>query len=302
MKLIVGLLAGFMFINSSYAEKLMTKEEYVEIWRNEAINQMKDFKIPASITIAQGIIESGSGNSILAKQGNNHFGIKCHDWKGEKMYMDDDAKGECFRVYSKATDSYNDHSTFLTTKTRYSKLFTYDIIDYKSWAYGLKEAGYATNPKYPDMLIELIEKLNLNQLDHEVGPAERLTPSILADVNSNSTSHSVQIHSNKVKFIIAKKGDTFYKIAQEFDMGLWQLYRYNDFELRKDMLVEGDIIYLQPKRRKSKTDEKIYKITSETTLRKVSQEKAIKLESLLEYNITLTSDETLKKGEIVYLK
>ncbi|MCR9172812.1 MAG: glucosaminidase domain-containing protein, partial [bacterium] len=135
------------------------------MWKETAIRQMMDHNIPASITLAQGILESGSGNSALATKGNNHFGIKCHGWTGKKMYVDDDAKGECFRVYKDASDSYEDHSTFLKTYSRYAFLFEYDVTDYKSWAKGLKKAGYATSPTYPEKLIKIIEELDLDQYD-----------------------------------------------------------------------------------------------------------------------------------------
>ncbi len=178
---------GLTISTTTYADTQLAKEEYVNTFRHVAIQQMIDNKIPASITIAQGILESASGNSPLAKKGNNHFGIKCHDWTGEKMYMDDDAAGECFRVYSNADESYMDHSKFLIGRNRYSKLFTFDIMDYKAWASGLKEAGYATNPKYPDMLIELIENLKLTDLDLMGSPSiNKESPLIAAEKTSTS--------------------------------------------------------------------------------------------------------------------
>ena len=134
--------------------KIYTQSEYVAEWSTVAVENMKTYKIPASITLAQGILESGNGNSELARVANNHFGIKCHDWTGEKMYMDDDASNECFRKYPTADESYRDHSLFLTGRTRYAKLFTFQQTDYKAWAQGLKDAGYATSPTYPSRLIE----------------------------------------------------------------------------------------------------------------------------------------------------
>ncbi|MBI1835758.1 MAG: glucosaminidase domain-containing protein [Flavobacteriia bacterium] len=298
----------FLVITSSVfpffgiAGKLISKEEYVELWKKVAVQQMIDYKIPASITMAQGILESGSGNSDLATKGNNHFGIKCSDWTGEKMYMDDDSKGECFRVYTTAADSYLDHSKFLTIKTRYSKLFDLSITDYKSWAQGLKDAGYATNPKYPEMLVDIIENLKLYQLDALNGVVTEKVPELLAENNTVSMTHVTLIHSNKVKYIVAKKGDTFYKIAKEFDMGLWQLYRYNDLGIKKDVLVEGDIIYLQPKRHHSKGKSHEYVVNKETTLRQISQEEAIKLESLMKLNSPLDADQKINKGQIITVR
>ena len=146
----------------------MTRNEYIDKYKDEAIYQMKKYKIPASITLAQGILESGDGNSELAKKSNNHFGIKCHsDWEGERVYHDDDKKDECFRKYNKVRDSYDDHSEFLL-RPRYAALFEYALTDYKSWAKGLKKAGYATNPNYAKHLIKIIEENELYKLDDEV--------------------------------------------------------------------------------------------------------------------------------------
>jgi flagellum-specific peptidoglycan hydrolase FlgJ len=148
-------------------EKVISRSEYITSWKLVAIEQMKLHGIPASITMAQGILESGNGNSKLAKEGKNHFGIKCHSWEGEKMYLDDDAKDECFRVYVDAKDSYLDHSDFLKKYKRYEFLFSYKSTDYKNWAKGLKDAGYATNPSYAESLIKLIEDEKLFELDKE---------------------------------------------------------------------------------------------------------------------------------------
>ena len=146
----------------------MTRNEYIDKYKDEAIYQMKKYKIPASITLAQGILESGDGNSELAKKSNNHFGIKCHsDWKGERVYHDDDKKDECFRKYNTVRDSYDDHSEFLL-RPRYAALFEYVLTDYKSWAKGLKKAGYATNPNYAKLLIKIIEENELHKLDNEI--------------------------------------------------------------------------------------------------------------------------------------
>ena len=146
----------------------MTRNEYIDKYKDEAIYQMKKYKIPASITLAQGILESSDGNGELAKKSNNHFGIKCHsDWEGERVYHDDDKKNECFRKYNKVRDSYDDHSEFLL-RPRYASLFEYALTDYKSWAKGLKKAGYATNPYYAKHLIKIIEENELNKLDDEL--------------------------------------------------------------------------------------------------------------------------------------
>jgi uncharacterized FlgJ-related protein len=283
-------------------EKQISKKEYVEQWRTTAVQQMIQFKIPASITMAQAILESGSGNSELARKGNNHFGIKCHEWEGEKMYMDDDSKGECFRVYNSADESYLDHSEFLKNKKRYANLFALEQTDYKSWAKGLKEAGYATNPKYPDLLIDIIEDLKLNELDQLGIQNNTNTPLIASNqsVSSVANTHQVMLHANKVKYIVAKKGDTFYKISKEFSLTLSQLYRYNDFDEKKDVLIEGDIIYIHPKRNRSKS--KSIVLSETMTVNQLSQKEAIAPEKILKHNNIDSPSSVLKKGEKIILR
>lgn len=150
-------------------------EQYIKQYSQIAVDEMKRYNIPASITLAQGILESGNGESRLATEGKNHFGIKCHEnWKGETIIEDDDAKGECFRKYPTVTDSYHDHSLFLTERDRYSFLFEYNKTDYKKWAKGLKKAGYATNPKYPTLLIDLIERYELSRFDKGIEKERKL--------------------------------------------------------------------------------------------------------------------------------
>jgi len=165
----------FIFLITAFFVKSQNKTEaYISKYSNIAIQEMNRYNIPASITLAQGILESGNGESRLATEGNNHFGIKCHrNWNGETIIEDDDEKGECFRKYSNAADSYRDHSLFLTERGRYSFLFEYNITDYKKWAKGLKKAGYATNPKYPKLLIDLIERYNLARFDEGSSSKDR---------------------------------------------------------------------------------------------------------------------------------
>jgi LysM repeat protein len=284
-----------------YKPENNSKKEYVDNWSDVAVEQMLEYKIPASITLAQGILESGSGSSRLAKEGNNHFGIKCHGWEGKTMYMDDDEKDECFRVYETAKESYVDHSKFLTGNKRYNILFTYAITDYVSWANGLKTAGYATSPKYADLLISLIEELNLSQYDKVVSPSLASFPFEIANLEEqNKLPHVVNVKNNKVKYIVAKTGDTYYRISKEFGIGLWQLYRYNDFQTSKDIIEEGDIIYIQPKRKWSKT--KFIEIDKNMSIREFSQMEAFDLEKLMKINQITSPDEMLNKGEKVILR
>lgn len=303
MKLaIVGFgLSLTFFSQAGGVEKQFSKKEYVDMWRSTAVQQMIQHNIPASITLAQGILESGSGNSVLARQGNNHFGIKCSDWSGKTMFMDDDQKGECFRVYESAEESYVDHSDFLKSRKRYISLFSLEATDYKSWAKGLKEAGYATNPQYPNLLIEIIKDLKLYELDRVGTQNNKVAPDLLASKTLTSEAkHTVMTHENKVKYIIVKKGDTFYRISKEFGLGLWQLYKYNDFGPRKDVLIEGDIVYIQPKRNKSKA--KTVQLTKSMSLRELSQIEAVKLTTLMKRNNISSGDDLLPKGEKVTLR
>jgi LysM repeat protein len=287
---IIGLTLSFCLNATSN----LSKKEYVTVYEKIAIQQMNKYKIPASITMAQGILESGSGNSSLAKTANNHFGIKCHtDWKGEKVYFDDDTQNECFRSYTKVEDSYIDHSMFLTTRKRYESLFSYSVSDYKAWSHGLKAAGYATNPKYAEELIKLIEDLELYKLDG----------SSIAPISTNQPAlFSVKkIHENKVDYIVAKKGDSFYQISKRYGLTLSQLHAYNDFNPEKDILEEGDIVYLEPKRFYSRTKNTIV-IERTMTLREVSQKEAVKLKKLMRKNQISSPDEQLPKGEKIFLR
>ncbi|MBC9813244.1 glucosaminidase domain-containing protein [Crocinitomicaceae bacterium CZZ-1] len=329
--LLTGVLLAFHAQASN--QNKITKQEYINTWSPVAMENMLSHKIPASITLAQGILESGSGNSELAREANNHFGIKCHNWTGEKVYRDDDAKNECFRKYSNAELSFVDHSEFLTGRQRYAELFTLKADDYKAWAKGLKAAGYATNPKYPDLLIDLIESMELYKFDELVlnspGKAtnvlakkEKSQPEYGADkkvttVSAKKTTskqpqkkqeievtlgktRETALHDNKVKFVIAKKGDTYYKIAEEFGMTLNQIHKYNDVKNGNTSLKAGDIVNIHPKRSKGKEDTKTY--SKEMTILEISQLEGIKVESLMKLNHLSSSQETVKKGQKVALR
>jgi len=210
-------------------------------------------------------------------------------------------------VYDSPEESYVDHSDFLVTKSRYSKLFELEITDYKSWAKGLKEAGYATNPKYPELLIGIIEDLKLNELDalgSGVLPSPLISSTTANESNQNSAAqnskHQVFDHQNKVKYVIARKGDTFYRISKEFGVALWQLYKYNDYKEKKDVLEEGDIVYIQPKRKRSK--QKSLVLTSQMTVKELSQLQGMKPEAIVKKNDFSSINQVLPKGEKVYLR
>jgi hypothetical protein len=279
-------------------DRVISRSEYISLWKFIAIEQMKLHGIPASITMAQGILESGNGNSKLAKEGKNHFGIKCHGWEGDKMYLDDDATDECFRVYADAKDSYQDHSDFLKKHKRYEFLFTFKLSDYKSWAKGLKDAGYATNPSYAESLIKLIEEEKLYELDNEKINSESI---LVSKKEFSSSRHLFYTNQNGTNYIIVKKGDTFFKISQEIGISTTLLRKFNDFHPDKEFLVPGEKIYTEPKVRKSKK-EKFIVLESKKTLRDISQEKGIRLKSLVKRNNTFTPDQHLPKGTKVFLK
>ncbi len=291
---------NWMCIFAQPAERRITREEYIEMYKDDAIKEMMKSGVPASITLAQGILESGDGNSPLAVYANNHFGVKCHSgWKGKSMRIDDDEKNECFRKYESVYESFRDHSDFLVTRSRYDFLFELKITDYKGWAKGLKKAGYATNPKYADLLIMLIEKNNLDQYDNYAKvpprkPSKTRSSKVLA---SSSHNRTIKLH-NHIKYIKAKKGDTFYRITQDFDMNLWQIFKYNDLN-ESDVLNVGDIIYLQPKKGKSK--EEFHMAKEGETMRDISQMYGVKLKKLYKKNKMFVGTQP-NAGDKIYLK
>jgi flagellum-specific peptidoglycan hydrolase FlgJ len=195
--------------------------DYISQYNSVAMSNMKTYGIPASIILAQGILESGAGQSNLAVNANNHFGIKCHDWKGDKIYKDDDKANECFRKYDKASESFQDHAMVLTGKSRYAKLFKLPKGDYKAWAKGLREAGYATDPKYPEKLINYIETYNLNEYDNKV---------LGKKSNNKETKVLVQedFGSDESNLYEIQKGDTFYSVSRKFNLTVEELKRKNN--------------------------------------------------------------------------
>lgn len=306
---------GFSLV--AYGQKAkVSVDEYIETWKNVAIDQMISHKIPASITLAQGILESGYGNSTLAVRANNHFGIKCHDWKGKKFYQDDDAKNECFRKYKSAAESFQDHSEFLTSRSRYADLFELKITDYKGWAKGLKKAGYATNPQYAKRLIDVVEKYKLYQYDDMsfdmIVQRENDNPfKPNSQVNSNTSANAtvavkeqrpVYVNNNRTKYVIAGKHDTFYQIAKEFGLNIKQLNRWNNFHPKKDVLAEGDKVYIMNKRKKAGKETPQIRVQGGQTLWDISQEYGIQLKSLLDKNNFDSPDVAINNGDIIKLK
>ena len=223
------------------------QEAYIERWKDEAIRQMVEHRIPASITLAQGILESGSGKSELSRKSNNHFGIKCHKgWEGGRTYHDDDRKGECFRVYDDARDSYHDHSLFLK-RDRYASLFDLRIDDYKGWAKGLKRCGYATSPTYAKALIELIERHGLDRYDDEGiqwikrGGMPQPQQDVADETRTGQPDEADRtvriggarasgISPNDVAWIQGLAGESLADLAAAYQLSVWQLRKYNDLK------------------------------------------------------------------------
>lgn len=212
--------------NAIATSKTMTTNEvtkaYIAKYNAVAMSNMKAYGIPASIILAQGILESGAGKGDLALTANNHFGIKCHnDWTGDKVYKDDDAAQECFRKYNQASESYQDHAMVLTGKKRYSNLFALPKGDYKAWARGLKEAGYATDPKYPEKLVSYIETYNLSQYDTKALGKEMAEEEAKVLLNDEFNIDQASLYE-------IQKGDTFYSVSKKFNISVDELKQKNN--------------------------------------------------------------------------
>lgn len=283
----------------------ITRAEYIEKYKDLAIKNMRDHKIPASITLAQGLLESDDGNSLLASKYNNHFGIKCHSsWSGKRTYKDDDTQKECFRVYPSVQDSYDDHSVFLH-KPRYAKCFELEITDYKNWALELKKAGYATNPKYPQLLVDIIEENELYRYDKEALGESKPAKTGKEDPASNEfddidyyNKPIVRQSKNNIKYIEASEGDTPKKIADKLDMGPWQIRKYNDVD-KNYRFSSGDIVYLQPKRNKAAAN--FHEVKTGETIWDISQQYGIKIKSIYKLN-DLPKNSPLVPGQKLKLR
>jgi len=288
----------------SFSQTPNKVELYIEKYKDLAIHHMFEYGIPASITLAQGILESGSGKSDLATKSNNHFGIKCHsDWEGQKSYYDDDEENECFRKYNSAAESFLDHSLFLKNKSRYSDLFSLKITDYKGWAKGLKKAGYATDPNYASNLIRLIEKYYLYEYDkikknHKVN--EKDVDSIVKYLIETC---------NNIPYVTAKSEDTFQSIADDFGIWVSELIKYNDvlfYESKKSKkkseinLKEGDRVYIKPKRR-NHLSQSFHIVSNGQTMWQISQLYGIKLAVLYKKNRMFLERE-IREGDVIYLQ
>ena len=309
MKKIIFIAITMTMCNISFAQKI-TPDEYISTYRSIAIAEMKRSGIPASVTLAQGILETECGNSELVKKSNNHFGIKCKStWTGESVTHTDDAPNECFRKYGKPEDSYKDHSDYLKTSPRYASLFQLDPSDYKGWALGLKKAGYATNPRYPQIVISNIEKYNLQQYDNmseeefdniavtKIAPVQKVE---VAPTDFTSIEQSIKLKTkfNGLKGLYAPKGTSLLAIATMADIDLAKLLEYND--LATDGLLKDDqLIYLEKKPKQGNRD--YYIALQKETLYDIAQNNAVQLKYLSQFN-NMSSSEIVQKGTKVKLR
>lgn len=313
----------------------VSAQDYIRRYKDLAVSEMIRTGVPASITLAQGMVESDYGRSTLARTSNNHFGIKCHDdWKGPHVRYHDDRRNECFRKYSRPEDSFIDHSDFLRYRTRYSDLFSIPVTDYKGWARGLKKAGYATNPDYANMLIRKIEEHDLQYFDrlYASSPVKPGSQSVMPldnepvisvtnsepAINSSdkapetapaptiNDNFTVQIQTrrimenNRLQYIVVQDGETVEMIEKEYNVFRWELQRFND--LPDDFtLVPGQLLYLLPKRDRADKGKEKHTVQEGESLHSISQKYGVKLKKLYEYN-DMAEGEEPAGGMIIRLR
>ena len=311
-RLLLVLMTVLLSIGAAKNPKL----DYIDKYSDIAIKEMKRTGVPASITLAQGILESNAGQSVLATKGNNHFGIKCHnDWKGKTMKMDDNAPKECFRVYPNAEASFRDHSDFLRSRDRYKSLFELKQTDYKGWARGLKKAGYATDPGYADKLITLIEDYELYRFDKGVKvsvkpPLEIEEPKVvqleprpgMKYQESVTFSTARKVYSqNGVPFVYSEAGETYASIAASNGLFLKELLKFNDHE-QELALEPGTMVYLARKKAQGPVGVNKYVVEKDgETLRDIAQRFGIRYAALQKLNIVIYG-KTLEEGDTVILR
>ena len=291
-KLILSLLTITLCLAIQAQPRNKQYESYIKKYRELAVEEMKKYHIPASITLAQGLLESGAGQSELARKSNNHFGIKCGgDWRGKTVSHDDDARGECFRAYKHPKDSYEDHSKFLVGRPRYASLFKLKITDYKGWARGLKKAGYATNPRYADQLIGIIELYELYKYDEK---------NYLKWIKKNPNPHQTYI-ANDLLYIVVRAGDSWKSISQEFDISQKKLRKYNDL-YKGYALQVGDILYLEQKNKRADEDHIVHVLRAGESMYSIAQKYGIRLKNLYKLNKMHEDDPTPEVGTILRLR
>ncbi len=302
------LTAIFSCINTFGADKRIGREEYIECYKHIAMKHQLEFGIPASITMAQGILESDSGNSTLAKGSNNHFGIKCKsNWTGRTFTHTDDAPDECFRAYSSVEDSYEDHAKFLDESPRYDSLFDFRSDDYRSWARGLKSAGYATAPDYTARLIKIIEDNKLYMLDSKEGAAlyakRRESKEVAGDQESKDINPNGMVISanqyagydirqaNNSQYILSAEGDEYATLAATFHISAKRLRRFNDVDKGRETIDEASIVYLQRKSKRWYGEESHHVLRRGETIHSVSQLYGIRVSKLRKLNRVGAGDE-----------
>lgn len=274
-------------------------QAYIDQYKDLAIEEMAQFHIPASITLAQGLLESGAGKSYLSVHGNNHFGIKSHGWQGRTIRHDDDRKQESFRAYDSPRESYQDHSRFIANRERYQRLFSLSITDYKGWAHGLKACGYATNPQYAKRLISIIETYKLYQYDTMRPTMAGRNPEPAPEPVTKRTAYMVHnINSyNQNFYVYARKGDTFESIGREVGISASNLAKYNERDSR-DQLREGDVVYLRKKQKKADRRFKnhVHVVKNGESMYTIAQTYGIRLSSLYKMN-HLDADYQIRIGD-----
>lgn len=315
MKLSTLFFFVLLLSKTGFTQSSVVIRQYIDAYKDVAIEEMKRTGVPAAITLAQGIHETGAGQSVLVKKSNNHFGIKCKaDWQGESVSHDDDARGECFRKYVDPVDSYKDHSDFLKTRKHYAFLFTLDPMDYEGWAWGLKKAGYATNPKYPQILIKLINEYHLQDYtqialgerepDNEVW-AGATTNEVDTDISTISSTDLPPVvypqgvfKINETEVVYVPKGTPYLVVADEHDLSLARLFDFNDLP-QAETTAGDELIFLRRKRKHGAHE--FYTVTGNESLHQIAQAEGMRLESLLQYNF-LKSGLQPAAGSLLYLQ
>ena len=285
--------------STSVSQASNAYEAYILTYYPIAVEQMHRHKIPASITLAQGLLESGAGKSELTRKSNNHFGIKAHNgWIGPTTSTMDNGRMCQFRVYNSARESYEDHSQFLM-KPRYSSLFELSTTDYKGWARGLKKAGYAEDPAYPQKLINLIERYSLYEYDKY--SKKDVAPVINSHIGNSFAGNRPIFRSSGLLYVVANNGDTFRSLSDEFGISRRKLIKYND--LYKEYNIKaGDIIYLEKKRNKATKEYRFHTTANGESLYSISQKYGVKLKSLYKMNPEYENYTTLKVGDVINVR
>jgi LysM repeat protein len=299
-------LAGILSNSFCYAQNTTLQDitDYIQTYKAAAIEEMQRAKIPASITLAQGLHESGNGKSVLAREAKNHFGIKCHkEWNGKTYTYDDDAKGECFRVYDDAFTSYRDHSDFLTSRTRYADLFTYPINDYKSWAYGLKAAGYATNPKYAEIIIRTIEENKLYEYDVVIAPDKSINNNVAQAVVTPAVKETAPERQspttiNQVLVARLNADATVAQVASLYSLEASDIAKFNDVATT-DVFPKGTAIFLEHKRKTGEVPS--YTVKKGESMKSISDQFGVRLNTLYARNLMKENDQPIE-GETIYLQ